>query len=983
MLVPEQEVVSMTDNVDVANFIRFQLDQLASKNGHHDFEHLSRHLARNTIGVNILPATGPVAAGGDQGRDFETFKTELKLAPVVNSQYTCMEPKKTIVFACTIQRNDIEAKIKADVSKAMTGQKFEIMYYFYALDLPVAKRHELQAWARETNSITLEILDGQAISELLAMRELFWIAQRFLGVPSEIYPKSPAKQDWYRKSLEERQQRGKPDIVFADFYEIKSAIRHATFSDEGIKQDIPFWINLLEYFVNEDSSDGLKRRAIYEIAVASLRGLGSLAGQETRLRDYFKDIDKLTEISDLEDAACAVNYCRGALGLQVLNIPFQEIDNWRDSLTKKVDQLLQLANTSSSKSPLLELRGFLAFASDSINSGKINAEEAINWWIQLTIAAKDAPLFPLERFADRLTEFTPYIGDHPKFEYLTQQTDLLLDERYGNIKAAEKCRDRAIAFYEKGRKLKAINQLHQAKVKWFNEETLNASSLSMILIAEWYRELGLCFAGKYYALASAFLCLHSNKPELKKLLPQAIRIAANCDYYQGSWQGFLELTDLWLRVHSYYSGKLDLEDEEVLGVVFYIASLSAITKKIDLQSAEMVNKQIEIWNTSGWLNEPIKMAEDHWGDESIAEIWEKIQPQLIDSPFNDLGTNRQVRWVELGITWIARWTNDSVTTPVAEQLVAILQILLADMAEVDLCLLKSQISLEIVIGQVAEPTIDFLSPTNYNQIWKINLPMSKLSEDIDHIQQHILSVAISILAQTSLLPKAKFLEVIEDTFRKGISMKAFVLRPYEELWRGFMKDSFEYSQRQSVAVPKEGLPFKITETPELAWIDSLGPTYSKEEAEMLLEKRYERSLTPINYTLERLLKSTDFKTLVGKLRTEGWLDWHILGCLANIAATYRVNKKPLTYFNPVLFSSLLQIEMNSPEVSVFSVIPQSEFTEERIRDQLNFMMCSSLKCYGLECRQKVPDFKAIEEFLRVRYRYFADDIPHKDPFIFS
>ncbi|MEE8270693.1 MAG: hypothetical protein V3R98_03030, partial [Alphaproteobacteria bacterium] len=55
--------------------IRFNISELKARNAHHDFEHLCRHLARLRVYSNVLPATGPVGAGGDAGRDFETFKT--------------------------------------------------------------------------------------------------------------------------------------------------------------------------------------------------------------------------------------------------------------------------------------------------------------------------------------------------------------------------------------------------------------------------------------------------------------------------------------------------------------------------------------------------------------------------------------------------------------------------------------------------------------------------------------------------------------------------------------------------------------------------------------------------------------------------------------------------------------------------------------------------------------------------------------------
>jgi len=213
-------------------------------------------------------------------------------------------------------------------------------------------------------------------------------------------------------------------------------------------------------------------------------------------------------------------------------------------------------------------------------------------------------------------------------------------------------------------------------------------------------------------------------------------------------------------------------------------------------------------------------------------------------------------------------------------------------------------------------------------------------------------------------------------------MKAFVVKPYGELWEEFIKNLFTSSQRQSKVVPQEQLTFNVTETPELAWIDTIGPTYSKEKANEFLKNRYELPLVPIRYTLKKLLKSNDFKTIVEHLRTEGWLDWQILCCIANIAVNYRLTNNYEVQTNPILMMTLFQVLMQDPEISTTATVPLSEFTEAKIRFQFNILLISSLNTYELECRQRVPDFSAIALFFRIRYRYFTDDIPHEDPFIF-
>lgn len=66
------------NKTELTRQIRFALDQLLPQNGHHQFEHFSRAFTAKKICSNVLPATGPVSAGGDQGRDFETFRTHLR-----------------------------------------------------------------------------------------------------------------------------------------------------------------------------------------------------------------------------------------------------------------------------------------------------------------------------------------------------------------------------------------------------------------------------------------------------------------------------------------------------------------------------------------------------------------------------------------------------------------------------------------------------------------------------------------------------------------------------------------------------------------------------------------------------------------------------------------------------------------------------------------------------------------------------------------
>jgi hypothetical protein len=160
------------DPAEAKQLIRFALAQLSADNGHHEFETVCRHFVRETICANLLPATGPAAGGGDQGRDFESFRGE--------------SDGRKLVFACTLTVEDrLPGKIKSDVRKIMAGEQVDMIYALCGSNLRVDKRHALIDWARKEYQVPLEIIDGNALAEALAERRLRWICQKYLSVPGK------------------------------------------------------------------------------------------------------------------------------------------------------------------------------------------------------------------------------------------------------------------------------------------------------------------------------------------------------------------------------------------------------------------------------------------------------------------------------------------------------------------------------------------------------------------------------------------------------------------------------------------------------------------------------------------------------------------------------------------------------------------------------------------------------------------------------
>lgn len=174
----------MTTVAEVAAFIEFRLSGLRHANAHHSFEDLCRQVARLRLVSNVLPATGPVAGGGDQGRDFETFSTEATGNENESSRFYALAAKEPTAFACTVQESGLKQKIKDDVTAICSqGMPVRRVYFFCTQAFKVSDRHDARQWAADKFEVDLQILDRLAIAELLADPELAWIGQRYLDVP--------------------------------------------------------------------------------------------------------------------------------------------------------------------------------------------------------------------------------------------------------------------------------------------------------------------------------------------------------------------------------------------------------------------------------------------------------------------------------------------------------------------------------------------------------------------------------------------------------------------------------------------------------------------------------------------------------------------------------------------------------------------------------------------------------------------------------
>ncbi|MDF3308923.1 hypothetical protein P3H15_28315 [Rhodococcus sp. T2V] len=335
----------MSNPSSAETFIRFQLEQLAARNEHHKFEQICTRIARRRISSNILLSIGPASAGGDQGRDTETYYTRLPEELPGAAGFVGRATSRPVAVACTVQRTGLPAKIRGDLASICrpNSSSVENVAFFSVHEISAAKKHELQQHARAEHQVNLEIFVGEDIATFLAEPDLVWVAQKDLDLPAAMVPEQhdETAPRWYNDILSGLRHRNAPLLSFGDLSQVRQGLRHATF-DAAAKPDLPEWLEYTGQFLptQDASEDEVTFRARYEISVARLRGMDSLDGVEGHIRaamDFALDSESPAVI---EDAGVLLMYWGGGWVRDLATCSPNELRDYNLRMRKHIDQLL-------------------------------------------------------------------------------------------------------------------------------------------------------------------------------------------------------------------------------------------------------------------------------------------------------------------------------------------------------------------------------------------------------------------------------------------------------------------------------------------------------------------------------------------------------------------------------------------------------------------------------------------------------------------
>ncbi|MFG3476091.1 hypothetical protein ACGF3K_12585 [Streptomyces sp. NPDC047980] len=1015
------------DAVQLERRIRFALSILGESNSHHDFEALCLGLAQRRITSNLLPATGPVSSGGDQGRDAESHWTNIPRELPGTSLFAARASTQRVVMACTIQITDVPGKIRRDLA-SICGQGTPVgrVIYFTVTAVPVRKRHDLIDEAARTHQVELEIWDAAALSLHLANYDLFYLAVQYLHLPSDLAPPRPESAgelpDWYVEARQRWLASDEPGRTLGDLVDLRGPLRHATFHDEA-RADLPEWLGYARALLDAAAGEHTALRARYEIVVATLRGLGEMRPTDHLARDFFDTVtadDTLTDPGILEDAVVLLQYGFGALIRNLTALTADDLSCWQRLLADKIDRLLDADPPANAMAHLLAMRARLALHTDmtvdleavpddlptvaevtarvreAVEAGEqvpalqtgpplTDLDTGMHTLLRLGHHLDNAPLFPIEHTADLFDYLTPVLVDHPLYREVRDLLDQATDRVTGQAARGERAQSRGHALIKSDRIPQALQEIHEAKANWLRGDTLEGGLIMLLLCARLYSALGMAIAAKQYALAAATAARSAPDPNLRRFIPHGIILAAQYDRQAGNWISATRLFCIGLVAQNAYCDESynserypyvreTMADQaltlRVAGTVRpgFVPLLRSITASVGIDTL--------IDDILAPTTDAPTATEEAYAEEADAHG--------VGRPFSDAGPTRRYTWNALGVDWEITCPNERLSVLAAERYTAALQVFLGELAVQDPLFLPGRLAVEIRADTALphdQPAVCDQAADRDTNRWMLRLPTADPA-DLETEPARLLSALVSMVLSQSLLSNEAFMELVEQALAGGLWHKLLVGRPYDEL-ADFLKP-YDYQAMAALADPAvgAGMPRGQAKPAALPARTGPGPGYEHEAALDTVRNRYAVMLPIVRYTLPHVAADPAFRRTATQLREEGWRDWHLLTAIANAVGNHRAQQQGLhaSPGDPEEHRARILAAMQTPERPDDPPVPADAFTERALREHLSMAAVSTARGLGLVIRPGSLDPQALLSVLGDRYGYWTDDVVHSNVF---
>jgi len=1003
---------------EAETFIRFRLDQMGERNEHHRFEDIATRIARKRISSNILIATGPVSAGGDQQRDAESYTTRIPEELPHSAGFSATASTLPVVLACSIQRDGLKAKVQADVAGIGAANAAPVSHiaFFSVHPIPTGTVHKLQEAAREMHGVTLDVFSGGAIATLLAEPDLIWVARHYLELPASMVPPPEGEQapQWYADLLESLRQNHGPEALTPGAQgEIMRGLRYATW-DADTNGDLPEWIDFMGSFLtesNESRNSEVAFRACYEMAVARFRGMGLGVGAEDLVRRALEYAYGSDRPNVLDDAATLLSYWGVMWTTGVGRAEASEIGAALARLKQHVSDELQVIDPATHPIQSASLTGTMAFLhfipnwlraeelqgrpepvdvaphavekfedtpinASVLADGLVDIESAMTYMERLVALLPTARPYSVRQLSKIFAMFAPSLVGLPNYAAVRDGLDEATAAVQGEAAIAQRCRERGTTFAQAEMPLEALSELHTAKVNWFHGDTMYGAVLTMRYIGHLYSTLGLTYAAKMYACSAATMANASPDPDVKAQTAKALLEAAKYAQSTGHWLDAAALTEIALLArYSLLTDPFDYDKYPELADHELNATLELVAIRKYWPHLEQLIQTAH--DRTEWFDNLIENAKQPEVELQIDEDeFQTLASDQFSGPIlGDVGPTRIIDFCALGVRWTLTFNNDRITVLTAEGFCGVLQVLLADIARHHPVIINSTVNIQIdVVPDAPRKGVDNIDIDEDEPEIRAHLVLSNAIDDLNDRDQSLVAMAFQLLHAVHVRPPDDLQELLEPLFKEGLPHKISIGRPYEQAADLISSDHYDRCATRSRTASSSR--FDPVENNFLAASTQPGTGYDRDAALQVIRERYEVAASTLKYSLPRLLRDASARATIQRLRGDGWLDWQILVTLVNAAWNWRMQQAGINVATANRHETMKLARL--PETKTSPLIPLDVLVGDRLDVFLNIQAITVAQRWDLRPRQEKPGEEAMRDLLTRRYGYAIDDVPHTD-----
>jgi hypothetical protein len=865
--------------------VRFGLDSLGETNSHHEFELLCLELARRRIATNLIPATGPVSAGGDDGADAESFWTSLAVGP---DDGIALPTSEKVVIACTTQRRGLRSKIVADATK-MNGLEPDHVVFFLSNPMPVKQRHDAIDAASAASGARVDIWDGRAIAHELCDSDLRWIAAEFLRIPiaataGAVAPKSAAPSP-----------DGVADLrlgpTLRDLAEARSGLHESI--DRADDHSARRWLKQLEWIVKTGRED-VAARAIPPLVFGHGAVRQTLLGTEHHVTRYMSFVAEWSnEGTDLEDAVSLVEAATAAAARDAGQFIEDDLERWRTDLLAILKarrkahegdgyprvlqaQLTLVPSLSDARaaSPTSSLR---ITTTGEVDLREIPVREADSALKLLgDYARKGRHSWRSIRLATAVFEaHATVFVDSDQYTRIRDGLDELTSRGSAALSVERAAMFRAVELAET-KQLAAIRECYLA----LKHSTLDSHEMvnSMSLLASQYWNRDMYAASMFFGLAASGVGYHSSDMDVddrRRSIRLGAAIGAASAYRSGAWLLAADMFDLAFSA----VGEVKFGDWDALGYFFWEAARGhgVVTEVLRAHRPEAFKRYKRRLTGAGRIVRKMRF-EKFTAGKTESTTAQRLKDWGMSSPLGDLGRRRSMEWTALGVRWRLESSTDRLPSFALLDLALQLQIVATEVSDWELDVTGGVVTIMVENVTKVDPR-HIARFVDYN-VWEVKLP-------IDNSGSAAFLAAATIIAARCSFPSVDAL--IKRLYDRCPPDGLMVPATFAFAFQSIATDRAWPKQGPNVEPLPEPRAVPLPEPPRLAAI----PAKVRQRVEMYWRRTHPRLVMLAKTALAGSTPSATQSKAVYELMQSGLSMGHVANAIALRLAHLRLNSKGL------------------------------------------------------------------------------------------